>query len=295
MKRNELKENWKKCILECAESLNEGNFEKIYSLLNESIDIIKNIEKYDNFFEEGISNFGVINHLVEQNIVELNKNQKEFLKDYTKLIKEDKTLNLQYCFYKSLLNYNNTFISPASEYLTEAKEILVKENISKKSIAEANEKLFDLFRKHEIVLDKTIDENTMNYFNECENFLTFKKNALNLNENKKIIKTISEYLENRKNNDLQESLNKLSEITNQMSEDDMNILMTIKQGDEASQQKLFNEMKVSLENLISETISKTGKNERLSAINDKISEMTYEKQTFNENISKLLEIYTILS
>jgi hypothetical protein len=71
--------------------------------------------------------------------------------------------------------------------------------------------------------------------------------------------------------------------------------MTIKQGDEASQQKLFNEMKVSLENLISETISKTGKNERLSAINDKISEMTYEKQTFNENISKLLEIYTILS
>lgn len=302
---NEFILEWKKWVLKENNALQEGDYDKAaeYNMLaNEAY---KNYKKDTELsYEMESKTFGELKTILENNLTKLFKDKSSLLKEYTKLIKEDKNLNAEYAFYNVLSNFKEG--NNAKEYISEALS-LVSPKIDYKTINESNKKVQKLFCKYRNSLNNEIDENISNACKSCNYLLTRKKKINNLNEMNNHLNIVTDYTSKNAKPQLKENVNmtkliedfekKLGETLNEEEQSFVQEIMATKKGsDNNKQKKLFEKIKGDCINQINKMISEgtTEEKEQLLTIKEQVLNKQFCTETLVSDIAKLLEFRDVL-
>ena len=293
MRKEKLIESWKTNIIECAKCISESDYNKLDTLMENVNKIVKEIENHDKYFSNEITNFGILNHLVEKNMSMLSKKEKEFLTEWVALIKKDRNLKQQFTFYKGLSASSK--LSESKEYVNESIK-LVEKNIDKEKLEESNLKAFNLLKKHEIILENDLNEAEKNFYDSCQFLLSNSKTSLTLSEHLKAINNVSIFLENKEEK-LSNKINEINKtIQNTLTETEQNILNKVF-GSNEIKENYFNEVKDECTKLVNENLKKIEDDEdgeKLKMIKESIENKQFNTETFVTDIINLLDVKEIL-
>ena len=265
---------------------------------NEYFDLAEktvNSEMYKNSMIYGENkNFGIIFKVIEENLNTLlkNKNKGKALKQFYSLIKENKYIKEQYKIYNALTSNKN--IDNVEKYVNEALSLTKKFNI--KDIKENNQKLISIIQKNKLNEMVLLEDNDMNLFNSIEYAITNNKNLSNLNDYINHENIIKENITNRLKNKSQIDIidNKISEMAEKYSsllnEEEIKLLYKLK--NTKDKENLFNECKKELLKNINGELKNCDESERESWNNiyNTINESKYNKDTFINDVCKMMEI-----
>lgn len=247
-------------------------------------------------------NFGIIYHVFEENLPSLIKEKKtKVIKEIVKLIKEDKTLKLEFKTYQKLLSTNNVlneeiFINDVID--------TIPSDLTIENLNESNNKLIDLFKKYKINEMIDIDEKQLQLYESIQYLFTNKKTIDNVNDFSNAKTIIKEHITNIKNNfkqtDSKSYQKKLDEIcdkySDKLTDEEFSLLEKIN-GSEDKQKSIFEETKNNTIDIIKNELSECNSNdkERLLNILNLIEEKNYNKDKIYNDIIEMLEIQEVLS
>ena len=282
-------------------------YDTVKSMLDEVVCDMKENKSLRN--ELNTCNFGILNHIFEQELPRLIKTNKKAVKDVLKLIKEDKTLSSEFKYYNTIKNINETISSLDDRNVNV--ESLVKEYAdSMRKSMNVNESL-----KSNKKFRKTLIENNVipsEHIND--EMKTFYKASTRLLENAQSIKNAASYNDDldtvvgyarRHKKDAVSKANPIDEISNyesslkdKLTESEMSFVKSITDFKtpiaEQRKERLFNKFKNECISKIDEMLSKEPKNEELSSLRKQIEEQKFNKNSIVKDIAKLLEIRDIL-
>lgn len=173
MKRVTLLEQFQEKILNATDCIGEETFDTALAEMKEATALVSEMEKTRATINEMKSNFGVAYNLICSNMSTLVKEEKEFLKEWFSLLKNDKNLRGEVLFYESLRRYKPEI--DATEYLTESLA-MCESYIDKGTIKESLARVANLIGKSEIVFENTLAENTkLDLYNKCQTLLETKQ------------------------------------------------------------------------------------------------------------------------
>jgi hypothetical protein len=291
------------------EALNRDNFDA-YDAAKEMLD--ESIEEYKHNNELAAqlntTNFGVLNHIFEERLPELFKNNKKAVRDVIKTIKEDKNLSAQFDFYENIRKYKGkiTEMVDPVQFLSKFNSVVEKHKlIDKNTIIESNKKFRNVLKENNVVPTEFIDEEYVKLYNAGHNILTKKQSLKNMMTLTESIDSVKEYMNKHKNDKVNESVdpqklindfeNKLKET---LTESELSFVKQITDWRspiaEQRKEKLFNKFKNECIDKINEMLKEDAENAELKGLNDQINEMKYNKETIVTDIAKLLEIRDIL-
>lgn len=282
-------------------------YDTVKSMLDEVVCDMKENKSLRN--ELNTCNFGILNHIFEQELPRLIKTNKKAVRDVLKLIKEDKTLSSEFKYYNTIKNINETISSLDDRNVNV--ESLVKEYAdSMRKSMNVNESL-----KSNKKFRKTLIENNVipsEHIND--EMKTFYKASTRLLENAQSIKNAASYNDDldtvvgyarRHKKDAVSKANPIDEISNyesslkdKLTESEMSFVKSITDFKtpiaEQRKERLFNKFKNECISKIDEMLSKEPKNEELSSLRKQIEEQKFNKNSIVKDIAKLLEIRDIL-
>lgn len=282
-------------------------YDTVKSMLDEVVCEMKEDESLRN--ELNTCNFGILNHIFEQELPRLIKTNKKAVRDVLKLIKEDKTLSSEFKYYNTIKNINETISSLDDRNVNV--ESLVKEYAdSMRKSMNVNESL-----KSNKKFRKTLIENNVipsEHIND--EMKTFYKASTRLLENVQSIKNAASYNDDldtvvgyarRHKKDAVSKVNPIDEISSyesslkdKLTESEMSFVKSITDFKtpiaEQRKERLFNKFKNECISKIDEMLSKEPKNEELSSLRKQIEEQKFNKNSIVKDIAKLLEIRDIL-
>ena len=282
-------------------------YDTVKSMLDEVVCDMKENKSLRN--ELNTCNFGILNHIFEQELPRLIKTNKKAVRDVLKLIKEDKTLSSEFKYYNTIKNINETISSLDDRNVNV--ESLVKEYAdSMRKSMNVNESL-----KSNKKFRKTLIENNVipsEHIND--EMKTFYKASTRLLENTQSIKNAASYNDDldtvvgyarRHKKDAVSKANPIDEISNyesslkdKLTESEMSFVKSITDFKtpiaEQRKERLFNKFKNECISKIDEMLSKEPKNEELSSLRKQIEEQKFNKNSIVKDIAKLLEIRDIL-
>jgi hypothetical protein len=291
------------------EALERNNFEA-YDAAKDMLD--ESIEEYKHNNELAAqlntTNFGVLNHIFEERLPELFKNNKKAVRDVIKTIKEDKNLSAQFDFYENIRKYKGkiTEMVDPVQFLSKFNSVVEKHKlIDKNTIIESNKKFRNVLKENNVVPTEFIDEEYVKLYNAGHNILTKKQSLKNMMTLTESIDSVKEYMNKHKNDKVNESVdpqklindfeNKLKET---LTESEISFVKQITDWRspiaEQRKEKLFNKFKNECIDKINEMLKEDAENAELKGLNDQINEMKYNKETIVTDIAKLLEIRDIL-
>lgn len=255
-------------------------------------------------------NIGIINDIFNQNVLTLLKTKKgkKIIKEYVNTIKSDETLLLEYKVFDYIENN-----SLSKEHVNGAIDIL--KNISRKNISESNEKLNNILINNNLI--KKTDIINEDLYKNINKLIFDKKSTKYINEKVKALNSISEHIENRKNNDILTEDNefkdfKLDDLTvnvmvknfnerysDVLNEDEIKIFKIVSNGTEDEQINLFEELKkecisTTNEYLKEENILVEDK-EKLLNVKETLLEQKFSKENLIDDIITLIELKETLS
>ena len=150
MKNNKYQEEFSNYINIMSEALQKDDYkayEYAKDILEETIEESKHEKEL--MKEMDTTNFGVLNHIFENELPTLIKTNKKAVKDVINTIREDKNLKSQFDFYNVIKEQYNSrhaeMITP--EVVLEKLTKIVCENIDLKTIKASNKKLKDVMVK----------------------------------------------------------------------------------------------------------------------------------------------------
>ena len=282
-------------------------YDTVKSMLDEVVCDMKESKSLRN--ELNTCNFGILNHIFEQELPRLIKTNKKAVRDVLKLIKEDKTLSSEFKYYNTIKNINETISSLDDRNVNV--ESLVKEYAdSMRKSMNLNESLKSnkKFRK------TLIENNVIPSEHISDEMKTFYKASTRLLENAQSIKNAASYNDDldtvvgyarRYKKDAVSKVNPIDEISNyesslkdKLTESEMSFVKSITDFKtpiaEQRKERLFNKFKNECISKIDEMLSKEPKNEELSSLRKQIEEQKFNKNSIVKDIAKLLEIRDIL-
>ena len=282
-------------------------YDTVKSMLDEVVCDMKESKSLRN--ELNTCNFGILNHIFEQELPRLIKTNKKAVRDVLKLIKEDKTLSSEFKYYNTIKNINETISSLDDRNVNV--ESLVKEYAdSMRKSMNLNESLKSnkKFRK------TLIENNVIPSEHISDEMKTFYKASTRLLENAQSIKNAASYNDDldtvvgyarRHKKDAVSKVNPIDEISNyesslkdKLTESEMSFVKSITDFKtpiaEQRKERLFNKFKNECISKIDEMLSKEPKNEELSSLRKQIEEQKFNKNSIVKDIAKLLEIRDIL-
>lgn len=237
-------------------SLNKNNIDEAYDemqVMSEKIEKLK--RKYDMLKE--CKNFGIAKMRVENSLPKLFIENKQSIKNYLKLIKEDVNLTAQMQFLKSLENIKSDKIN-YKDYINECVKV-AKNKINLKDLNKSNKKLINFIEENNISLDDDIDGEVKKMYESVDFLLSNPQNFKNIIEFNDNIESLASYYQKR-----DESINENKEY------------ISVK-----------NECLSVLNNLLTED---SDEKSELNVLKDKI----INTKCSSENIEKLKEILQIL-
>lgn len=313
IKENNMKENkYQKEFSNYIEIMNEAlkrNDFKAYnvakSMLEETIEDSKQEEAL--LAEMNTNNFGILNHIFEQQLPTLIKSNKKAVRDVIKTIKEDKNLLGQFNFYNVVKNQykgDTANLVEAKEALEKLAEISVK-GIDQKTVKESNKKLRKVMLENNVVPTEFVDEENKQLYESGHVILTRKKTTANMIPLIESYHNVCQYMENHKNDAVKESKNPdelirefEEKLKNNLNESEISFVQQITDFRtpiaEQRKEKLFNKFKNECLEKINAMLKEDAENSGLIDLSKQINEMTFNKNNIVKDIAKLLEIRDIL-
>lgn len=313
IKENNMKENkYQKEFSNYIEIMNEAlkrNDFKAYnvakSMLEETIEDSKQEEAL--LAEMDTSNFGILNHIFEQQLPTLIKSNKKAVRDVIKTIKEDKNLLGQFNFYNVVKNQykgDTANLVEAKEALEKLAEISVK-GIDQKTVKESNKKLRKVMLENNIIPTEFVDEENKTLYESNHVILTRKKTTANMIPLIESYHNVCQYMENHKNDAVKESKNPdelirefEEKLKSNLNESEISFVQQITDFRtpiaEQRKEKLFNKFKNECSEKINSMLKEDAENSGLIDLSKQINEMTFDKNNIVKDIAKLLEIRDIL-
>ena len=308
MKKNKYQKEFSNYIEIMNEALKRNDF-KAYnvakSMLEETIEDSKQEEAL--LAEMNTNNFGILNHIFEQQLPTLIKSNKKAVRDVIKTIKEDKNLLGQFNFYNVVKNQykgNTANLVEAKEALEKLAEISVK-GIDQKTVKESNKRLRKVMLENNVVPTEFIDEENKQLYESGHVILTRKKTTANMIPLIESYHNVCKYMENHKNDALKESKNPdelirefEEKLKNNLNESEISFVQQITDFRtpiaEQRKEKLFNKFKNECLEKINAMLKEDAENSGLIDLSKQINEMAFDKNNIVKDIAKLLEIRDIL-
>lgn len=287
-----------------AEALSKGDlstYRAADALLKESVSAYEMEKKLEAQLDT--RNFGVLNHIFEQELPRLFKTNKKAVRAVVKLIKEDKNLLNQFNFYKALKEYNSSAVDSEAYLKKLVEEFDNKINHENLCCAISNEKLRDTLIENNVFPSDFIDEKDMRLYEDVETLTCSKvllSNTLVILEAEKRVANILN--ENKKVEDAKPKVDTIREFEENMrdtlTESEIDLVKTITSAREpiaeAKREKLFNSYRDECINKVDEMIASEPYNDELKGLKQQIESKTYNKETIVEDMAKLLAIRDVL-
>jgi hypothetical protein len=309
MNTKKYKEEFSNYISIMKEALERENFDAYDTardMLEESIGECRHEKELESQLDT--NNFGVLNHIFEDRLPELFKNNKKAVREVIKLIKEDKNLSTQFDFYNNIRNYKGKItemIDPV-QFLSHFNAVIEKHKlIDKNTIIESNKKLRKVLKENNVVPTEFIDEESMSLYGAGHNLLTKKQSLKNMVTLTESINSVENYMNKHKNDKINESIdpqklisdfeNKLKET---LTESEMSFVKEITDWRspiaEQRKEKLFNKFKNECIEKVDEMLKEDAGNVELESLKKQLEEQKFNKDSIVQDIAKLLEIRDIL-
>ena len=287
-----------------AEALSKGDlstYRAADALLKESVSAYEMEKKLE--AQLNTRNFGVLNHIFEQELPRLFKTNKKAVREVVKLIKEDKNLLNQFNFYKALKEYNSSSVDSETYLKRLVEEFDNKINHENLCCAISNEKLRDTLIENNVVPSEFIDEKDMSLYEDVETLTCTKvllSNTLSILEAEKRVANMLN--ENKKVEDSKPKVDAIKEFEENMrdtlTESEIDLVKTITSAREpiaeAKREKLFNSYRDECIKKVDEMIASEPYNDELKGLKQQIESKTYNKETIVEDMAKLLAIRDVL-
>ena len=287
-----------------AEALSKGDlstYRAADALLKESVSAYEMEKKLE--AQLNTRNFGVLNHIFEQELPRLFKTNKKAVREVVKLIKEDKNLLNQFNFYKALKEYNSSSVDSETYLKRLVEEFDDKINHENLCCAISNEKLRDTLIENNVVPSEFIDEKDMSLYEDVETLTCTKvllSNTLSILEAEKRVANMLN--ENKKVEDSKPKVDAIREFEENMrdtlTESEIDLVKTITSAREpiaeAKREKLFNSYRDECIKKVDEMIASEPYNDELKGLKQQIESKTYNKETIVEDMAKLLAIRDVL-
>jgi len=260
--------------------------------------------------------FGTLKNKFTQILIESHikgdQKGKKLYKQFLKIIKENETLRSNFIVYKNIENKVSKSEIEANEYLKENLSLLEKYRDVRgkkiKSIFESNNQLLLLLKKHGYKLNEKPSE----LHESLHKLTTSQKDVSNINELHESFEKVKSWLltpkktetdvDVKKPVDANKFLNIVVEKYNKkysdLSEQDKKILKVILSENENEKKSLLEELSKDVINIINESLTNYTNLElkvKLLETKDVIRDMSYNKDTFKENLLKIYELKNNLS
>ena len=292
------------------ESLKSNDFEGYNAAKSLLENVVRNYkEEYDLLSESKTDNFGVLNHIIVENLPRLFKSNRNAVKKIMKMIKEDKNLSAQFNYYKLLEEYSNDMakhITP-KEYVENIVKV-TKSKCTPKGILESNKKLSRVLVENNIKPYDMIDSDMKSYFESCQRMLVKNNtfgNIKNLIESRSVVENYVDA--NKKENVSKDNVN-IYEMIDKYN-DNKKFTLTEAENDLVSQitaakspiaeerkKKLFNNFKNECLDKINKLIEETKEENKdgLLRLKEQLTSYQFNSDTIVTDIAKLLEIRDVL-
>lgn len=307
MKNNNYQEEFSNYLNIMSEALQKDDYkayEYVKAMLDEAIEDSKHEKELMN--EMNTTNFGVLNHIFENELPTLIKTNKKAVKKVINTIKEDKNLLGQFNFYNVIKEKYNGKVAETLDSKTALEHIakIVCEEIDAKTIKASNKKLKDVMIECGVKPTEFVDEESMKLYENGNIILSNKRttnNALNLIESYDAVsKWMDAHKEDKKaGQDADEMIREFEEkLKNNLNESEMSFVQQITDWRsplaEQRKEKLFNKFKNECIEKINSMLKEDANNVELKGLSDQLSEMKFDKNNIVKDIAKLLEIRDIL-
>lgn len=304
MNKNKHIIRWNKIISEASNALENNDF-LLYESLMENVDEAYKSYKKDRSLVYECSNFGLANYIFEDALPTLFKSNKNAVKEFISLVKEDKNLATQVRFYQALKKYNSSL--DAKDYLNEMIE-LTTQNINPRTLNESMKKVSNIMKKHEIKPNERLSNELVGLFESCDYLFKNKKKLTNLSNVNEAFNNVVSYMQSHSENKVNESKESFNTLIdefekkygNMLSEAERDFVKEITQAKENDKnnkkEKLFNKLKNECLSLIDKLLSESNDDDTsgLNAIKEQITSKDFCHETLVQDMAKLLEIRDIL-
>jgi hypothetical protein len=286
----------------------EGNFEAGDKERQQANELYDTAEKYVNMEASKIDmlygesrNFGIIYTVIEENAPKwfLNKKYNKAFKELAKTINEDKILKIQFDVYNALNTLNEGV--NADKYVSEILNNIPA--LSKKNIAESNQKLIKLIEKYNANELVPLSDDKAKLYESIEYLITHKKNISNTGDillhQDRVSKYLAENVIKAKepctniDNLIGKHMWKISETYDKNLNDNEKKIVEDIAYNEWDIQKAFESVRHGLGERLCNVIAESNDaeaQERWGKILKQINEMKYDEKNAIDNIIKLYEV-----
>ena len=307
MKNKKYLEEFSNYITIMNEALEKGDY-KAYDYVKEMLDeAVEDCKLEDKLSEElNTNNFGILNHIFEERLPQLFKENKRAVRDVIKLIKEDKNLLGEFNYYNAIKNYHGkvTEVLSAEDLANKLYEAASR-IINMETLNESNAKLRNVLKKNNVYPKEFISDEMKTLYESAHNVLSKKRSIGNVAVIAESNSNICNYMNKHKDDDVKESLdpNKLirefeDKLKDTLTESEISFVQQITDFRspiaEQRKEKLFNKFKNECIDKINAMLKEDSNNEELRGLGKQIGEMKFNKDSIVKDIAKLLEVRDIL-
>ena len=308
MKENRYTKEFSNYLKIMNEALKRNDFkayEYAKDMLDESIEECKQEKELMN--EMKTNNFGILNHIFEEQLPTLIKNNKKAVRNVIKTIKEDKNLISEFNFYNAIKNQykgKTADMIESSAVLDKLSEA-VKNDINLNTVKESNAKLRKVMIENKVMPSTFVDDESRELYESGHVILTHKKTTANMMPLVESYHVICNYMDKHKNDgvrggkSIDEMVKEFEEkMKTNLNESEISFVQQITDFRspiaEQRKEKLFNKFKNECINKINDMLKEDSNNEELKGLSKQINEMTFDKNNIVKDIAKLWEIRDIL-
>ena len=308
MKNNKYQEEFSNYINIMSEALQKDDYkayEYAKDILEETIEESKHEKEL--MKEMDTTNFGVLNHIFENELPTLIKTNKKAVKDVINTIREDKNLKSQFDFYnviKEQYNSKHAEIVTPEVVLAKLTEI-VGESIDLKTIKASNKKLKDVMVENNIIPSDFVDKESKKLYESGNVILTTKKTTNNMIPLVESFDTVCKWMDAHKDDKKAEGKTPdelirefEDKLRANLTESEISFVQQITDFRspiaEQRKEKLFNKFKNECLDKINDMLKEDSENVELQSLGKQLDEMKFSKESIVKDIAKLLEIRDIL-
>lgn len=308
MKNNKYQEEFSNYINIMSEALQKEDYkayEYAKDILEETIEESKHEKEL--MKEMDTTNFGVLNHIFENELPTLIKTNKKAVKDVINTIREDKNLKSQFDFYNVIKEqYNSKHAEMVTPEVVLAKLTeIVGESIDLKTIKASNKKLKDVMVENNIIPSDFIDEESKKLYESGNVILTTKKTTNNMIPLVESFDTVCKWMDAHKGDKKDEGKTPdelirefEDKLRANLTESEISFVQQITDFRspiaEQRKEKLFNKFKNECLDKINDMLKEDAENVELQSLGKQLDEMKFNKESIVKDIAKLLEIRDIL-
>lgn len=307
MKSNKYQEEFSNYISIMTEALQKGDY-KAYDYVKEMLDEAVEDSRHEDELtaELNTNNFGILNHIFEERLPELFKNNKKVVRDVVKLIKEDSNLSSQFNYYNAIRNYRGKMadILKPEELAQKLYEAVVP-TINRETLLKSNAKFRNILKENNIIPTDFINDEMRTLYESGHNIFTKKNSVVNVATLAESTNNICKYMNKHKGDAINESVdpsklvkNFENKLKDTLTESEMSFVQQITDFRspiaEKRKEKLFNKFKNECIEKINQMLKEDAENTELKQLKSQLEEQKFNKESIVKDIAKLLEIRDIL-